>query len=179
MQQALRLGVACDYQRLGNITRAHVSNHRIHVPSLASIAHRQFIFRRSQTQRSDHHGGQRVGEFTFEHGAFAGDHTVTFSNFAVKHRREHIRQVHLLRAFEISLGAPKILGHHAEIHIVRAQHVPYLVQHLVNAHVATGIARAVIPREQQTQFFAALPALAATQHPLHARHANQRANPRY
>ena len=44
---------------------------------------------------------------------------------------------------------------------------------------SAGIARAVISREQQAQFFVALPALAASQHPLHARHANQRANPRH
>ena len=71
-------------------------------------------------------------------------------------------------AFEVAFGAAEILGHHAEVDVFRAEDVADLVNHFVDAHVAAGVAGAVVAGEEQFQFFAAIPALPAAQHPVDA-----------
>ena len=50
----------------------------------------------------------------------------------------------------------------------RAENVANLAKHFVNAHIGAGVARAVVAGEEQFEFFAGLPALAAAEHPLQA-----------
>ncbi len=145
----------------------------------AAVAHGQFIFRGGQAQRADHHGSQGVGEFAFEHRAFAGDDAVIGAHFAVEKRRKHVRQVHLPRAREISARQVEILRHHAEVDVLRAEHVPHLPDHFLHAHVAAGIARAVVAGKEQAQFFGGGPALAEAEHPAEAGDFDQRADPRH
>ena len=133
-----------------------------------AIADGQFIFRRGEAERANHHGGEGVGEFAFEHGAFASDHAVILANFAEEKGRKNVGKKNLLSAFEIALGAIEVLSHHAEIHVFRAENVANLAEHFVDANVGAGIARAVVAGEKQFQFFARLPALAAAEHPLQA-----------
>ena len=63
--------------------------------------------------------------------------------------REDVGQTHLPRALKISFGAFNILGHHAEIDLVRSEHMPDLPQHFLNAHIAASVPGAVVSREEQ------------------------------
>ena len=81
-QQLLRFQAARNHHRVFRVPRAHALNQVIHVPRVAAIGHRQFIFRRGQSQRANHHGGQRIREFALEHRAFTGNHAVVGMHFA-------------------------------------------------------------------------------------------------
>ena len=99
-------------------------------------------------------------------------------HLAMEKRRVNVWEINLPRAFEIALRAVEVLRHHAEIDMIRAENVPDLPQHLLHAHVAAGVARSVVTRKQQFQFFARSPALAKAQHPAEAGDLDQRADPR-
>ena len=100
-------------------------------------------------------------------------------NFPEQKRRVDIRQIDLTAAFEVAFGAVEILRHHAEFDISRAEHVAHLAEHFLHAHVAAGVARAVVARKEQLQLFARGPALAETEHPAEAPEFDQRADPCY
>src|SRR5580692_1038917 len=93
--------------------------------------------------------------------------------------RKHIRQMHLPRAVKISLGQLEILRHHAEVGILRAQHMPDLPDHFVHTHIASGIPRTVVTGKQQFQFFARSPTLPQPKDPAESSDFNQRADPRH
>ena len=176
-EQLLRFQAAGDHQRFPGVARAHLLDQVVHVAGIAAIGHGQFVFRRGYPQGPDHHRGQRIGELALEHRAFARHHAVIRVHFAEQKRRVHVRQVHLPRALEISFGAVEVLRHHAEFDILRTQHVAHLPQNLLYAHVAAGVARAVVAREQDFQFFARCPALAEAEHPAKTPDFDQRADP--
>ena len=106
-QHRLRFLVARDDQRLAAIARAHLREHRVHVAGFGAIADGKFVFRRGDSQRADHHRGQRVREFALEHRAFAGDHAVVLAHFAIQKRRKNVRQVDLLRVAEIAAASAR------------------------------------------------------------------------
>ncbi len=177
-QKRPRFHVASDDHRVLDVTLAHGLNEPVHVTCLAAVGNRNLVFRRCQPQRTDHHGRQRIGELALEHRAFACDDAVTLPHLAKEKRRVNVGKVNLARPFEVAFGALEALRHHAEIDVRRAKNVPNLPQHLLHAHVAAGIARAVIAGEEQLQLFAWSPALTETEHPAEARDLNQRADPR-
>src|SRR5712692_10973005 len=148
-----------------NVTRAHRLNEAIHVTCFPTVSEGKLVFRRGKPQRSNHHRSESVGKFALEHRAFAGDDTVVLPHFSEEKWRVNVRETDLPRALEIAIGPVEVLRHHAEIDLIRTQHVPYLPQHFLNAHVAAGIARAVIAGEEQLQFFGRRPALSEPQHP--------------
>src|SRR5260370_11537851 len=83
----------------------------------------------------------------------------------------------LPRAFKIPLRAPEVLRHHAEIDVVRSEHIADLPQHLLNTYIAACVARPIVAGKEQLQFFACGPSLAETQHPAKAPDLDQRTNP--
>ncbi len=70
-------------------------------------------------------------------------------HFTKEKRRVNVGKINLARAFEVALGAFEALRHDAEIDVLRAKHMPNLAQHLLNAHIAAGVARAVVARKEQ------------------------------
>src|SRR5260221_7373871 len=60
--------------------------------------------------RSDHHGGQGVGEFAFEHRAFASDHTMIFAGFFVQEWRGQSGPKKMLVDLPITPGPLKTPG---------------------------------------------------------------------
>src|SRR5947208_15201222 len=88
-----------------------------------------------------------------------------------------MRKINPTRAIAVALGSIEALGHNAEIDIGGAEHVAYLTQHFLHTYVGTGVARAVVARKQQPQFFAGIPAPAQPEHPGEATHFDQRADP--
>src|SRR5215467_3344928 len=86
--------------------------------------------------------------------------------------------MHLSCAFEVSFGTVKALCHHAEVDMLRAQHVPHLPQHFLHAHIASRVARPVVPGKEQLQLFARAPTLAESEHPTKAADFDQRTDPR-
>ena len=50
-------------------------------PGLGAVSNRELVLRRRNSQRPNHHRGQRVGKLALEHRAFAGDHSVMLRNF--------------------------------------------------------------------------------------------------
>ena len=75
-QQVLGLHVTRDHQGVVNVSLTHALDQWIHMSGLAAIGQGQLVFRRCQSERADHHGGQGVGKFALEHRAFARDHAV-------------------------------------------------------------------------------------------------------
>ena len=130
-----------------------------------AVADGELVLRGGNAQRSDHHGGQGIGEFALEHRAFARHHAVMPGNFVRQKRRKNIRQMHLPRAFEIAVGELEVLRHHAEGGIFRAQNVTGLAQHFRHSHIRTHVAGAVVAGKQQLQLFAGLPGFAFAHHP--------------
>ena len=117
-----------------------------------AVGDAQFVLRGRDAERADHHGGERVGEFAFEHRAFARDHAVVLAALReCKKRRKDVRQMHLPRVAEISAREIEILRHHAEREIFVAQNAPHLPQHFLHAHIRAGVARAVVAGEEQLQ----------------------------
>ena len=127
-----------------HVASAHVFDECIHVTRFGAITDGQFVFRRREPERANHHGSERVGEFALEHRAFAGHNTVIFASLAVEERRKDIGEKNLLCTFEIPFGAVEILRHHAEVDVFRAENVTDLTQHFVDAHVRACIARTVV-----------------------------------
>ena len=113
--------------------------------------------RRGNAERADHHGGEGVGEFALEHGAFAGDDAVILADDSMQERREHIRQMNLLRVAEISPGEIEILRHDAEREIFVTEDAADLADHFFDADVGAGVARAVVSGEEELQLCAGLP----------------------
>src|SRR5229473_1704727 len=93
-------------------------------------------------------------------------------------RWKNIGQMDLARAREIAAAATEVLGHHAEVDNAGAEDVAHLAQHFLHANIGAGIARAVVPGEQQAQLSAGFPAAAESKHPADAPDFNQRADPR-
>ncbi len=149
------------------------------MPGFGAIAHGQFILRRGDAERSDHHRGQRIGELTFEHRSFARHHSVMFRHFIRQKGRKNIRQVNLLCALEVSARELEVLAHHAEFHPVRAQNVPDLPQHLFHPHIRPHVSRAVVAGKQKFQLLTGLPALACAQHPSRLRPLDRAADPSF
>ncbi len=87
--------------------------------------------------------------------------------------------MHLPGALEISLREFEVLTHHAELDPLRAQDVPDLAKHFVDANVGAHVAGAVISRKEQLQFFAWPPGLASAQHPSGFRALDVAADPRF
>src|SRR5260370_1413716 len=88
-----------------------------------------------------------------------------------------VREVNLPRTFKISAGAVEIEGHHAEVCLVRSEDMTYLPQHFLDTHIAAGVARAVIAREEQLQLFSRSPALTEAEPPAEAVDFNKRTDP--
>src|SRR5258708_10529940 len=177
-QERPRFNVSCDDRRILDVALAHGSNDPVHVARLAAVSKRNLVFYRSQPQRSNHHRRQRVGKLALEHRAFASDDAMTLPRLAKEKRRIDVGKMNLARALEVVFGALEALRHHAEINMLRAENMPNLPQHLLHAHIAAGIARAVVAGEEQLQLFARGPALAESQHPAEARDLDQRTDPR-
>ena len=77
--------ISCD-STLRVITRespavalAHLLQQRIHRARFGAVRHAQFVLRRRDAQRADHHRGERVGEFALEHRTFAGHHAIVLA----------------------------------------------------------------------------------------------------
>ena len=117
------------------------------------------------------------GELALEHRAFARDHAVLPAHFAKQEWRINIRQEHLACVAEIAAAPIQILRHHAEREIFFAQHAPHLPQHLLDPNVGTRVARAVIARKEQLQFFSRLPGTPRAKLPERAGKLDQRARP--
>ena len=149
----------------------------VHVARFPAVRERKFIFRGSQPERADHHRRERVGEFALEHRAFARNNAVIPAHVAKEERRVHIGKINLPGTFEVALGAVETLRHHAEVNVIGAQNMANLAQHLLDANVAARVARPIVARKQQLEFFARSPALAKTQHPADAPDLDQCANP--
>src|SRR5712664_54891 len=160
-----------------DVALAHFLNESVHMARLTTVGKRKLVFSRGQTQRTDHHRRQGVGKLALEHRAFASDDSVVLPHLAKKKRRVNVGKVNLARAFEVAFGTLEVLRHYAEIDMLGAKNMPNLPQHLLHAHVAAGVARAVVARKQQLEFFTWGPALAETHHPAEARDLNQRADP--
>src|SRR4029077_13058603 len=133
----------------------------------------------SQAERADHHRGQGVCEFAFEHRAFTSDDAMIVAPFAEQERWKNIGQVDLARAREIAAAAIEVLSHHAEVAVAGAEDVAHLPQHFLDTNVGAGVARAVVSSEEQPQLFPGLPAAAESKHPADAPNFNQRADPRH
>ena len=176
-QKGTRFHVARDDQRIVDVALAHRLNEPVHVPRFATVGEGKLVFSGSQTERTNHHGGKGIGKFAFKHRAFASDYSVIGADFVEEERRKYIGEMNLTRAFEVAFGALEILRHDAEIDVLRAKNMADLPQHFLNAHIATGIARAVIARKEELQLFAGRPALAEAEHPAEARDFNQGADP--
>src|SRR6266849_8378221 len=161
-----------------DVPSAHGLNEPIHVARLAPVGKRKLVLGRGQSQRTDHHRCQGVGKLALEHRSFASDDAVILPHLAKQKRRVNVGKVNLARAFEVAFGALEVLRHYAEIDMLSAKNMPNLPQHLLHAHVAAGVARAVVARKQQLEFLTWRPALAETHHPSEARDLNQRADPR-
>src|SRR5215472_13464108 len=116
---------------------------------LGAVADGKLILNGSDTQRTNHHGGQGIGELALEHRPFAGDHTVMLRYFPRQEWRKNIREIDLFRAFEVSLGELEVLTHHAEVDSLRAKDMTNLADHLLYAYVRSHVARAVISGEEQ------------------------------
>jgi hypothetical protein len=104
----LRFYVAGDDQRIVNVPLAHVLNQRVHVAGFAAVPEREFIFRGSQAERTNHHRRERVREFALEHGAFTGDYAVVLVDLAEQHRRKSVGKMNLARALEIAARAVEV-----------------------------------------------------------------------
>jgi hypothetical protein len=102
---------------------------------------------------------------------------VVGAGFAVEEGREDVGQVDLARALEVALGAIEALRHDAEVDILRADDVADLADHLVDAYVGTGVARAIVAGEEEFEFFAGSPSFADSQHPSQAGEFDQHADP--
>ncbi len=173
-----RLRVAGDDERLRAVATRHVAHGGIHLAGLGSVAHRELVLHRCQTQRADHHGRQRVGELALEHRAFAGHDAVVLWNLVVQERREHWRQHHLARVAEVAFAQLEVLAHDRELDAFFAQDVPHLAQHLLDAYVRAGVARAVVTGEQELQARSRRPRLTPAQHPTHLGQLDQPTDPR-
>src|SRR5216684_1414510 len=139
-----------------DVPSAHGLNEPIHVARLAPVGKRKLAL---------------------EHRSFASDDAVILPHLAKQKRRVNVGKVNLARAFEVAFGALEVLRHYAEIDMLGAKNMPNLPQHLLDAHIAAGIARAVITRKEQLKFFTWRPALAKTHHPAKAPDLDQRADP--
>jgi hypothetical protein len=99
------------------------------------------------------------------------------AGFAVEEWRKNIGEKNLLCAREVAFGAIEILRHDAEIDVFRAEDMADLPEHLVDANIGAGVARAVVAGEEKFEFFAGLPAGPATHHPLQAGDFDEQADP--
>src|SRR5690242_11708973 len=176
-QQLLRLLVARDHQRVVHVASAHFLEEAIHVARFASVPKGKFVFRRSQAERANHHRRQRVGELALEHRALARDNSVILPHLSGQEGRKDIGEINLSRALEVAAGAVETLRHYAEIDICGAEHVPHLPQHFLDAHVRSGVARTVVARKEQPQFFAGHPATPQAKCPGQSPDFDERAHP--
>src|SRR5579859_7447421 len=176
-KNGLRFGIARDDERILYVCRAHFFNERVHVTRFGAIPDGDLVFRGSETERANHHGGQCVCEFALEHRAFACDHAVILASLAVEKRRENVGQKNLPGSFEIAACAIKALRHHAEVNVFGAEHVANLSDHFVHTDIRARVTSAVIAGKKQTQLFAGRPARSSAKHPLQARQFEERADP--
>src|SRR5947209_3345296 len=86
-------------------------------------------------------------------------------NLARQKRRKNIRKMDLLSTFEVASRQFEVLAHHTELDILRAENLTELAHRFLGTHVRTGIARSVVSRQQQLEFFAGLPAFAFAEDP--------------
>jgi len=86
-------------------------------------------------------------------------------DFVGEEWREDVRQMNLARVFEVAVGQPEILAHHAEINIVCAENMAKLANHLFYPRIRSHVARAVISGEEEFKFFPGLPAFTFAQNP--------------
>ncbi len=107
-QPCARLLVTRDDQRILAIAAAHLGQQRIHVAGFCAVADGEFVLRRGDAERANHHRGQGIGEFALEHGAFASHHAVVPGHFVRQERRKDIGQMNLRGAFEVAFGAIEI-----------------------------------------------------------------------
>ena len=178
-EHRLRFLVSRDDQRTAAIAGAHFLEHRVHVARFRAITDRQFVFRRSDSQRADEHRGERIREFAFEHRPFASDHAVMRPHFAKQKRRIDVRKKYLARIAKIAAAPIQILGHHAEREIFLAQNAPNLPQHFLDANVRARVARAVVSRKEKFQLLAGLPGTSRAKLPKRAGEFDVRAGPRF
>ena len=94
--------------------------------SLGAVANRELVLCRRNSQRPDHHRGQRIGELALEHRAFASDHTMMLGDFVKKKWRKDVGQTHLRRTLEISGSELEVLRHYAEGHVLLAENLANL-----------------------------------------------------
>src|SRR5579871_1223021 len=160
-----RFFVPRDHQRILAVAAAHLGNQRIHVAGFRAVANGQLVFHGGDPERANHHRCQGIGKLALEHRTFAGHHAVMLWHFVRQEWREDIRQMYLLRAFEVPFGKVKILAHHAEVNALRAQDVTDLPQHLVDANIGAHISGAVVSGKQQLELLSRLPGLISAQHP--------------
>ena len=145
----MRLDVAGDHQRIAAISPAHLLQQRIHFARFGAKCDAKLVLGCGDTQGPDHHCGQRVGEFTFEHGAFARHHAVIFSHLRMQKRREDVGEMHLVRITKITACKIEILRHHAKSDVFRAQDAPHLPQDFFHAHIGTRVTRTIVGCKQQ------------------------------
>ena len=132
-----------------DVALAHFLNESVHVTCLPPVGKGKLVFGGGQSQRTDHHRRQGVGKLAFEHRAFASDDAMILSHLAKEKRRVHVGKVNLTRAFEVAFRPLEVLRHYAEIDVLRSKNMSNLTQHLLHAHIAAGVARAVVAREEQ------------------------------
>src|SRR5260370_604868 len=85
-QKRPRFHVASDDHRVLDVTLAHGLNDPVHVTCLAAVSKRNLVFSRSQSQRTNHHGGEGVSKLALEHRAFAGNDAVILPHLATRRK---------------------------------------------------------------------------------------------
>src|SRR6202041_2569705 len=106
------------------------------------------------SERPDDHDRQRVCELAFEHRAFASNHAIMPGHLARQKGRINIGQVHLPPVSKLTSRKVKILRHHGDKKILRAEAAADLAQNFFDADIRSSISRTVVTREKEFQLFA-------------------------
>src|SRR5437879_12851501 len=95
-----------------------------------AVSDRKLVLDSGDSKKTNHHRSECIGEFAFEHQAFACDYAMVPGNLVRLTRRKDIGQMHLSGAVEITLRTLEVLALHDQLDAVCAQHVPDLAQPL-------------------------------------------------
>src|SRR5215469_3797941 len=100
-------------------------------------------------------------------------------HFIEQEGRKNIWKMNLSGAFEVPFRELEDLAHYAEVDALRAQNMPDLPDHFLDANIRTHVPRAVVSGKQKFQLFTWLPRLVAAKHPAHLGALDIRADPRF
>ncbi|WP_434427199.1 hypothetical protein [Nannocystis pusilla] len=98
-------------------------------------------------------------ELRLEHRALAGDDAVVLRALGGDELGEHRRQLDLVDGAEVAARQLGIDGHDRQLELVVADDVAQLADHLLDADVGAGVARADVAGQQQLERLARLPRL--------------------